>query len=32
MEDKQLNEKASLELITQLIQPTRRPLDTGSGK
>lgn len=31
MEDKKLNEKESLELITQMIQNTRRNLDTGSG-
>lgn len=31
MEDKSLNEKESLELITQMIQNTRRNLDTGSG-
>lgn len=30
-EDKKLNEKESLELITQMIQNTRRNLDTGSG-
>ena len=30
MEDKKLNEKESLELITQMIQNTRRNLDTGS--
>lgn len=31
MEDKKLSEKESLELITQMIQNTRRNLDTGSG-
>lgn len=31
MEDKKLNEKESLELITQMIQNTRRNLDAGSG-
>ena len=31
MEDKRLSEKESLELITQMIQNTRRNLDTGSG-
>ena len=31
MEDKKLNEKESLELITQMIQNTRQNLDTGSG-
>ena len=31
MEDKKLNEKESLELITQMIQNTRHNLDTGSG-
>lgn len=31
MEEKKLNEKESLELITRMIQNTRRNLDTGSG-
>lgn len=31
MEDKELNEQESLKLITQMIQNTRRNLDTGSG-
>lgn len=31
MEDKKLNEKQSLELITQMIRDTRRNLDMGSG-
>lgn len=31
MEDKRLNEKESLELIAQMIQNTRRNLDSGSG-
>ncbi len=31
MEDKKLNEKESLALITQMIQNTRRNLDAGSG-
>ena len=31
MEERKLNEKESLELITQMIQNTRRNLDTGSG-
>lgn len=31
MEDRTLNEKESLELITQMIQNTRRNLDAGSG-
>lgn len=31
MEDKSMDEKESLELITQMIQNTRRNLDTGSG-
>lgn len=31
MEDKKLNEKESLELITQMIQNTRQSLDAGSG-
>lgn len=31
MEDKKLNEKESLELITQMIQNTRKSLDAGSG-
>ncbi len=31
MEDKKMNEKESLELITQMIQNTRRNLDMGSG-
>ena len=30
MEDKELNEQESLKLITQMIQNTRRNLDTGS--
>ena len=32
MEDKKLNEKESLELITQMIQNTRRNLDTGNSR
>lgn len=31
MEEKKLNEKESLELITRMIQNTRRNLDSGSG-
>ena len=31
MDNKKLNEQESLELITQMIQNTRRNLDTGSG-
>ena len=31
MEDRKLNEKESLELITQMIQNTRRNLDAGGG-
>lgn len=31
MEDRKLNEKESLELITQMIRNTRRNLDAGSG-
>lgn len=31
MEDKELNEKESLELIARMIRNTRRNLDTGSG-
>lgn len=31
MEDKELNEQEVLKLITQMIQNTRRNLDTGSG-
>ena len=32
MEDKELNEQESLKLITQMIQNTRRNLDTGRGR
>lgn len=31
MEDRKLNEKESLELITQMIRNTRRNLDAGGG-
>lgn len=31
MEDRKLNEKESLELITQMIRNTRWNLDAGSG-
>lgn len=31
MEDRKLNEKESLELVTQMIRNTRRNLDVGSG-
>ena len=31
MEDRKLNEKESWELITQMIQNTRRNLDAGGG-
>ena len=31
MEDKELNEQESLKLLTQMIQNTRRNLDTGRG-
>ena len=31
MEDRKLNEKESLELITQMIRNTRRNLDAGCG-